>query len=175
MSYITRNANILLLFLIVLSSTTLVGATVYFQENFNSINTEYNKKLEQLSQVSKDLAVQQELLRRLKEELTLKAAREEEFTEQYTEVRETKEKLAEEKEVLTGTKKKLEQELQTTEQQLESAQEDLRSKESEINNLNNEVTDLKSDVSALQRAVNRKESELASCTTRLAGCTGCPS
>ncbi len=67
MGFITKNANLILLLLIMLSATALVGATVFFQVNFERINTEYNQKLQQLQAVSKELETQQALLGKVRE------------------------------------------------------------------------------------------------------------
>ncbi|MBI4148225.1 hypothetical protein HY490_02950, partial [Candidatus Woesearchaeota archaeon] len=100
MGFITNNANIMLLFLIVASATILVGATVYFQTNFSHLNAEYNDKLTKLNEVSRELEAQEAILKKVKEELTLKSVRESEFTEKYTNVREEKEQLTLTKEEL---------------------------------------------------------------------------
>ena len=77
MGFITKNANILLLFLILLSSVALVLATVFFQSNFDKINTEYNEKMAKLEEVSKKL-------KEYTTELTIKEEREKEMTEHYS-------------------------------------------------------------------------------------------
>ncbi|MEK6822234.1 MAG: hypothetical protein AABY13_00265, partial [Nanoarchaeota archaeon] len=83
MGYITRNANIILLFLILLSAVALVGATVYFQQRFTVINTEYNAKLAQLKNISTQLEQYQTTLTTAKQELALKGSREEELTGKF--------------------------------------------------------------------------------------------
>src|SRR3970040_1597200 len=110
MGFITKNANIILLFLIFVSATALVGATVFFQMNFERINTEYNQKIQQLQVVSNELQTQQALLNKIKSELSLKAAREEELGERFTEVKETKEQLETTKAQLERSKEQLEEE-----------------------------------------------------------------
>jgi len=71
MSFITKNANTVLLFLLVISSLALIGATIFFQLNFDRINTEYNYKVQQLRQVNTDLQSQQELLDKIQETIEL--------------------------------------------------------------------------------------------------------
>ena len=81
MSYITRNANLILLLLVVLSAVGLVGATVYFQNNFERINSDYTEKLGQLQKIKADLEQHQSLLSQVKTELQTKSTREEQFSE----------------------------------------------------------------------------------------------
>ena len=146
MAYITRNANIVLLFLILISAGALVAATVFFQENFDRINTAYSSKLTQLNQVTKDLEEKQAALDMIKNELTMKAAREEEFTSQYTTVKTEKVQLEGEKKQLTQVKQSLENELTSTENQLATTR-------NQVEVLSGENTRLKTDLSTAQTTI----------------------
>lgn len=138
MGFITKNANMILLFLIMLSAASLVGATVFFQMNFEKINTEYNQKVQQLQVISKDLQTQQALLDKIKGELTLKTEREEQLGERFTEVKTDKEKLETQKSALESAKEHLTSELETTESTLRSTQSELESKKDIISTLQND-------------------------------------
>ncbi len=175
MAYITRNANIILLFLILISASALVAATVFFQENFDRINTAYNSKLAQLNQVSEDLKEKQAALDQIRTELTLKAAREEEFTSQYTTIKTEKTRLEGEKKQLTEVKKSLERELESTENQLQTTKNALEAAKGEaerlktdlatatatITALNKKIDDYKDTISKLDTKVSCLQSELA--------------
>ena len=93
MSYITKNANLLLLFLIVLIAGSLVGATVYFQARFTNVNGDYDAKLAELKNVTDQVNQYQETLQKAQIELELKSSREEQFTEKYTEAKATTDQL----------------------------------------------------------------------------------
>ncbi len=175
MVYITRNANIILLFLILISASALVAATVFFQENFDRINTAYNSKLAQLNQVSEDLKEKQAALDMIKAELTLKAAREEEFASQYTAVKTEKTQLESEKKQLTQVKQSLEKELESTESELQTAKNaleaakgeaerlkaDLAESQATVTALNKKIDDYKDTISALESKVSCLQTELA--------------
>src|SRR3989338_2840442 len=103
MSFINRNANLILLALIVVSAVALTGATVFFQRNFEDVNIRYDGKLAELNDISKQLKSYKEILDQTKEEIELLRVRDEDFTDKFTEVKD-------EKETLAGNKKKLESE-----------------------------------------------------------------
>jgi hypothetical protein len=73
MSYITRNANLILLLLIIVSAAALVGATVYFQLNFNRINGAYTLKMEQLDKITDELEAKQFALKKIQDDLAIKS------------------------------------------------------------------------------------------------------
>ena len=147
MSYIDRNANIVLLFLVVISLTVLVGATVYYQQNFSAINGEYNEKLDNLKKMEKELQLKTTILNKTREELTLKAEREEEIGKQFTGIRSENEELASEKDKLSSQKESLET-------QLDDAQSSLREAQSDITFLKRKVAELEAQNSDLAVQVN---------------------
>lgn len=161
MAYITRNANIVLLFLILISAVALVAATVFFQENFDRINRAYNTKLTQLNEVTKDLQEKQAALDQIKNELTLKAAREEEFTQQYTTVREERTKLTGEKEQLTELKESLETELESTESELQATKNSLEAAKGENERLKIDLTKAESDIKQLKDDIDELEADVS--------------
>ena len=173
MGFITKNANVILLFLILVSATALVGATVFFQMNFERINTEYNQKIQQLQVVSNELQTQQALLNKIKSELSLKAAREEELGERFTEVKETKEQLETTKAQLERSKEQLEEELESTESSLRGVQLELDAKADALKVVSDENTKLETqlDVCGDQRSDYKDERD--DCLTEKAACT-CP-
>lgn len=100
MSFITQNANIALLFLIVLASAGLVAATLYFQANFTKINDAYDSKLEELNHVTQELEAQKKTLAEVSSEAEMKKKREEEIAGKFGEVKTAKETLEQEKTTL---------------------------------------------------------------------------
>ncbi len=167
MAYITRNANIVLLFLILISASALVAATVFFQENFDRINTAYSSKLTQLNQVSDDLKEKQSALDQIKTELTLKAAREEEFTSQYTTVKTEKTQLEGEKKQLTQVKQSLEQELESTESELQTAKNALEAAKGEAERLKTELATSQANVIVLDKKIDDYKDEVSLLNTKV--------
>jgi len=180
MSFITKNANTILLFLILISAAALVGATVFFQVNFERINTEYNQKVQQLQTISKELETQQAVLGKIKGELAVKVEREEQLGEKFTEVRETKEQLETQKVQLERSKEQLETELQSTEGTLRNTQSELEAKKDVVDTLTQENDKLSTQVDVCtdqrDKAIserNNAEDDLDDCEAEKAQCT-CP-
>jgi chromosome segregation ATPase len=175
MAYITRNANIMLLFLILVSAAALVGATVFFQENFDRLNSAYSIKLSQLGDVSKDLADKQSALDQIKSELTLKSAREEEFTHQYTDVKTEKTQLEGEKKSLTQQNTDLGHQVQDTKSQLMSTQSTLEAAQNENALIKSQLAEaqanvikLKKDKDDLAHVVNTRDTTISCLQTEKA-------
>ncbi|MBI4450779.1 hypothetical protein HY642_02275 [Candidatus Woesearchaeota archaeon] len=160
MSYITRNANLLLLFLVVLAATFMVGATVYYQQNFDNLNAQYSVKLSQLNNVSKELEQYQATLNKIKADLQLRLAREEEFTEKYTEVRGTKESLEQDKSRLLKDKADLDTSLKDT-------KEKLGLRVQELNSANSQIETLKGSIAGLESTVSSKSTEISSLKSKV--------
>ncbi len=173
MSFITKNANMILLFLIMLSAVSLVGATVFFQMNFEKINTEYNQKLQQLQTVSKELQTQQALLDKIKSELTVKTEREEQLGERFTEVKSTAEQLETQKVQLETSKEQLESELENTEGLLTSTRIELEAKKDVIDTLTGENDNLEAQLNVCENKRDDYKDEKDACLTAKALCT-CP-
>jgi len=173
MSFINKNANMILLFLIILSATSLVGATIFFQMNFDRINTEYQQKLKQLQTVSTELDTQQQLLSKIKSELSVKQEREEVLGEKFTEVKATKEKLETQKAQLEQTREQLEEELDSTEGILRDTRSELEAKKDLVTTLTGEKAKLVIQVNVEKDARENAEDSRDDCLTAKALCA-CP-
>ena len=170
MSFINKNANILLLFLIILSATALVGATVFFQMNFERINSEYHDKVTQLQQVSKDLSTQQDLLNQMKNDLTLKQQREDALGQKYTDVSSANSQLQGEKAQLQQTQEQLQSELDSTESSLQDTKSQLTDKTNQVTQLTSDNANLQSELSTSEQERQDLQNSLNSCTTAKAAC-----
>jgi chromosome segregation ATPase len=154
MSFINKNANIILLFLIIIATLCLVGATVFYQKNFEKINVRYNEKLAELQNITSELVQKQTALNETQATLALKSEREEVFTEKYTEVEEEKETLESENEELEGEVSTLSANLETAEAELETIRGELVVERTRTAQLTGQVEDLQSEVSDLEDDVD---------------------
>ncbi len=173
MGFITKNANIILLFLILVSATALVGATVFFQMNFERINTEYNQKVQQLQSISKELETEQALLSKIKSELSVKSEREQQLGEKFTEVKENKEQLETQKQQLERSKEQLETELENTETNLHSTEAELVAKSDSLKAVTVENDKLSSQVNVCEDQRDNYKEGRDNCLSDKAKCT-CP-
>lgn len=173
MAYITRNANIVLLFLILISASALVAATVFFQENFDRVNKAYESAKTNLAEINKDLGAKQQALETIKNELTLKSAREEEFTQQFTTVREERNELEGENKQLEQVKDSLESELEETQSTLQSTKNSLEAIKGENEIVKKDlataladVTKLKNDKDDLEDTIDARNAKITCLQTK---------
>ena len=81
MSYIRHNVNIYLLFLILFTATSLVGATVFFQQKFDSMVNAYDSQIGQMNGLAQELSLKQSALQDAERDLELRQAREEKLNQ----------------------------------------------------------------------------------------------
>ncbi|MBI4141840.1 hypothetical protein HY484_02875 [Candidatus Woesearchaeota archaeon] len=76
MAYIKHNVNMYLLFLMLFTATSLVGASVFFQHRFESMVAAYDTQINQVNELAEELALKQGALADVEKDLKLKEARE---------------------------------------------------------------------------------------------------
>ena len=162
MSFIQKNLNTKLLFLLLLVAGGIAVLTLTYELSFTDINTKYENKVEELNETFNQLTQTQNIINRTKEELSLKTLREEDLSTQYTGLKETHEKTEAENQELEKTKTQLEQEL------LESQRETVTQKH-EIEDLQQETSDLKDSVRNKLDEIDNLQSEVN--RLRAQGCT----
>ena len=106
-----RNANILLLFLILLNLVVICGTFIFFQKSFETIQARFEAKTDALNQVESDVAAKYKNLQAAQKEIRIKQQSENVTAVRYTEVAALKSNLETEAGDLTGQKKKLNEEL----------------------------------------------------------------
>jgi len=153
-NFINKNANLLLLLLIVISAVGLVGATVYFQSNFERINAQYSEKLTQLNKVNAELNTQTELLNKLKSEYELKQVREQEIGDKYTEVKSENLDLSAQKDALTLLNTKMSGQLAEAQKQQKQAEDALQGVKDQLSAATTAKDACESDKAALQTERN---------------------
>ncbi len=170
MAYITKNANILLLFLIVLCAVFLVGLALFSTSQINSVNSKYLDKVNKLKEVEDDLTSKIKLLESVKAELKLKAEREASFTQKYSDVRNEKETVQQQNDRLTVEKKNALDNLASTQNDLVEARNRLNFDEAQIQQLNTQVTGLQNDLRGALSLARERLSSINSLTSQLASC-----
>ncbi|MBI2564650.1 hypothetical protein HYV79_01525 [Candidatus Woesearchaeota archaeon] len=166
MAFITKNANLFLLFLIVLASIGLVAATIFFQYKFQNVNQKLLQKAVELQDISKELEQKRTLLEGIQLDLSKKEKREEELSSKYVEVEEEKQKVQEKAQSLEQKTDILEGkvgDLQIVNQRLEAVNQD---QAKAILSLNNDVGILKTQNLQYQAQIARLASDLATCQSQ---------
>ena len=141
---IKKDVNIGLLILIVATLIMFTSFTVYYNSTFKNISNSYDKKLEELKQVTEDLKVKRTLLNQTSQQLDLNEKKVEEFDVKFTEVRGDRDKFEAES-------TKLGNELSIKSGQLDQAYTDLEAKQAALDEAN------KNYIIAAQLNVNLQE------------------
>ena len=163
MAYITRNANLILLFCIVLSLTFLIGTTVFYQTNLSRINEEYSTKVTELKGVEKELNTKIQILDQVKKDLKLKSEREESFTQKYTEIRGEKETLAQERDRLAAEKESLQKDVNDAKEAKRQADASAEFERKRSVELSTQLKDAQDEADAYRRQFNGCKTELDAC------------
>jgi chromosome segregation ATPase len=160
MSFINRNANLILLTLIVVSAIALTAATVFFQNNFEDVNSRYNTKLSELNQITDELIEYKAILDETKEEISLLRLRDEDFTEKFTDMKDTAISLEGEKSNLEKERSALKNDLQDTIEKYNDVKKDYTEAKVTISDLAEERAGLRAQVESLKSEVRQLEIKL---------------
>jgi len=160
MAYMNKNINILLLALIVLIASSLVGATVYYQNNFQGLNDEYDSKLEQLNNVSADLAKQRAELNLTAGKLKLTTSREEELSKKFTNLSSVKDDLAKAKTDLENDNEDLEDRIIRLKKDIKDVRGTLEIAEDKNEELLKEVDTLKTENEEFEEEIEDLEDDV---------------
>lgn len=159
MSYITKNANLILLFFVVLAITFLVGATVFYESNLARINTKYNEKVDLLKATELELQTRLKQLEQSTQALSLKTEREATFTEKYSNVKEEKDTLEGVKADLEKSKASLESEVESRAREIQSLKGQVAISEAEIAQVKEERDEAEDKYATLNRNFNQVVSQ----------------
>lgn len=111
-----RNANILLIFLILLDLIFISGTFVFFQKSYERMYERYSVKTDNLKQIESDLSGKYKTLQVAEKEIHAKIQTEEVTAEHYKEV--------------LGTKQGLDEQIQTLEADIKKLNKDLTAQQS---------------------------------------------
>jgi len=152
MAFMKRDVNFGLLILIIVSIVLFSGFSVYYQTTFKDVSLEYQNKLNQLGQVTKELSAKREELNETYSQ-RIKAEQDKEVLDQrykdasdentvlHSELTSTKVQLAEKKSELGATKTLLSQ----TQSSLSAANSEVSSLKSQRSSLKDEIDCLKTE------------------------------
>lgn len=160
MSFVTRNANLVLFFLLLLCAIALSAATIYFESEFSALNVEYDNKLAELDNVSQTLQVRESALLQVQQELGVKQNREEQISSQFTEVRSEKETLQTAKSRLEEDKVQLQAALKNASAELTIALVSVGEKQSALDQVNADLTTLRDQKVALQSQITQSNTKI---------------
>ena len=164
MSFMKKDVNVVLLFLIVASILIFSGFTVYYQTTFKDVSLEYKNKLEQLQKVTSDLSTKRQQLNETYA-LRVKAEQDKRALDQsYKDLSDERNQLENDKSSLESelinTKGDLAEksaQLQSTQNQLASTQAELGSVKAQRDNYKNDLNEVCDAYTAKNAGVKHEE------------------
>lgn len=134
--FITKDANITLLFFVLLVLGIFLGGTIFYQYLFTDINSRYNTKLAELNNITSELESKKSELGQTTQALVIKNKREEDLSQQY-------ELIKSDKDSLEKQKTKLESDISTLNREVELRNQEIARLKVKIDQLEEEIDDLK--------------------------------
>src|SRR3989344_2348289 len=111
MSYMLKNVNFFLLFIIVVIIISLVGLTTYYEKTYKNLSSSYDTKLDEINRLLENLNQERRKLNETTYDLTIQKDREKDLSGQYLDVKSdldtTKTDLDKTKSTLDATKTEL--------------------------------------------------------------------
>jgi chromosome segregation ATPase len=128
-SIVNKNANLVLLLVIVIHLVVVTASGIFFNQKFTSLKKDYDVNIDRINVLIKDISLNKQSLSSLQQNLQLKKEREQGISQQFLDVKKQKEQLDNEINKLTAANNKL--------------LSDLEKKNDEIARLKEELADLK--------------------------------
>jgi len=179
MSFIQKNANVFLLFLVVLSALSMVGVAMYAQIRLGVINKDYEAKSTKLQQVEGQLADQEKVLDSVKKEINVTKSRETELSKKYTDTdvakKKTEQELKEEKKAKDLAEDKLDTalvDLDASNRARAGAELAAQSAQSALVGCESDRKTLQSAFNSCQSTKSNYEGQLSACKSQLSSCCG---
>ena len=155
MAFMKKDVNMGLLLLIIASIVLFSAFSVYYQTTFKDISLEYKTKLEQLSKVTQDLAVQRQALNETYS-LKIKAEQDRQTLDaRYNDVRDENDNLKSDNTNLRSEVSSTKSQLAEKSAELSAAQNLLAQVQTQLAAANSEITSLKSQRSSLKADIDR--------------------
>ena len=158
--FMNKNVNILLLILIIIVIGAITGGTVYFQDKFYNMTTDYNDKSAQLKNKTEVLNQYMKLYNEAVETLNVTMNATQQEKEDLLNVYNlTSNRLGGKIDILNNTLESTERELESTQDQLVSTNQDLLSTKNKLSEASTNITRLQSEKQQFRSLYLQKEDE----------------
>lgn len=134
--FITKDANVNVLFFVLVVLAIFLGATIFYQYLFKDLNGRYNAKLAELNNVTSELEGKKSQLGQTTQALVVKEKREEDLKQQY-------ELVKSDKETLEKLKKQLEADVASLKRDIELKNQEITSLKVKVDQLEEQIDELK--------------------------------
>jgi uncharacterized protein (DUF3084 family) len=163
MSYIKKNVNFGLLFIIIILAVAIASIGIYYNQNYTSLSKNYNQQLDNLQKVTQDLLFHKTILNQTTQDLATKEQDETELNKRYTQLRADKEKVDTDNANLREELGKATEDLMAKTNQLISAQSEIAAQKTQVATLTKQVTQNEASIKSLK---NRLDEACAGDTSR---------
>ncbi|MBR9699434.1 hypothetical protein GOV09_03195 [Candidatus Woesearchaeota archaeon] len=153
MSFMKKNLNLGLLFIIMLLAVSLTAIGVYYNLNYNSLSAEYTTQLTNLQDVTDELFLQKSRLNQTAADLRVKEQDETELSSKFSDIRGENIKL-------TGENANLKTELTSRTNELVTKTNQLLVAQSELITVKSELENQESLITAYRSTVNRLKNDI---------------
>ncbi len=148
MSFIKKDVNFGLLFLLVILAVAITLIGIYYNQNYATLKSDFDKKADNFQKVTDELMYHKTILNKTAQDLQTKEQDENELNSKYIQLRDAKEKLDAENAQLKA--------------ELTSKSLDLAQKTTELFNANKQITVMQSDISSLNKQVTLLQNKVSS-------------
>ena len=145
-----KDVNFVFFILIIATVVSFAGFTAYYQVSFRNINEEYNTKLAELNQVTKDLFEKKAVLLETSQELDTTKQGREELGEKYGVLKDERDYLQVERDTLTENLALTKSQLASTQSQLETTKGLLSASKAEAEKWENKYESCKEDLESCE-------------------------
>ena len=150
MSFIKKDVNFGLLFIVILLAVAIASIGIYYNQKYGSLSENYHTQLDNLEQVTEDLLFHKSRLNQTASDLKVKEQDESDLNRRYTEMRDEKEKV-------DKRNTELDAGLREKSDQLVTATNDLLAAKSEIADQKTEIADLDRKIEVYKAKIHNLE------------------
>jgi chromosome segregation ATPase len=164
MSFLKKDVNFGLLFIIILLATSVAAIGIYYNQNYSTLSSRYNTQVSSLQKVTQDLLFHKSVLNQTTSDLATKEQDESELNKRYNKLREDKEKVDSENSRLNTDLSNVNTQLLTKTNQLISAQSEIVAQKTQLAELSRQKTTLESKVRSLENRIDACKADPTACT-----------
>ena len=149
MTYIKQNVNFILIFVTLALAVLVAGSTVFFNTNLQKTASDLSQTEKEIDNLKGSLNLEIAKLSDVEEDLSLQEKRETDLSEQYKEVKQSKDQLETEK-------NRLQKQISDAEKELERTQRETQTWD-ESKSVNEEISRIKSEINNLEEQIDTCE------------------
>ncbi len=157
MTYIKQNVNFILIFITLALALLVAGSTVFFNTNLRKTASDLSQTEKEIDNLRESLNLEIAKLTDVEEDLTLQEKRETGLSEQYKEVKQSKDQLETEKNKLQKQISDTEKELEKTQRQTQVCVKDKKEIWDESKSIAEEISRIRSEINTLEDQIDTCE------------------